>query len=160
MKTWSIQTINTRWFKIIFSSPSWRSLNLWKGHDSPSQKGHLESPGKQANLPPLAESQSRLRWVDVELIPFETSNANQTGTRHLLRWTKEMQEGWSTWMMDLLSLVDWSYLCWLESSNENALGCRWLWWKVGKPSIWHSLNHAGRKCNFWSHDVCCSISAP
>ena len=26
------KTIFTRWFKVTFWSPSWRSLNLWKGH--------------------------------------------------------------------------------------------------------------------------------
>ena len=35
----------TRWFKVTFWSPSWRSLNLLKGHKSPSQKGHFEPPG-------------------------------------------------------------------------------------------------------------------
>ncbi len=32
----------TRWFKVAFLSPGWRSLYLWKGHvNSPSQKGHV-----------------------------------------------------------------------------------------------------------------------
>ena len=33
-----------RWFKLTFLSPSWRSLNPWKGHLT-IPKGHFESPG-------------------------------------------------------------------------------------------------------------------
>ena len=33
---------NTRWFKVTFSSPSWRSLNLWKGHlDTPKRSQRI-----------------------------------------------------------------------------------------------------------------------
>ena len=40
------QNSPARWFKVPFSSPSWRSLNPLKGSLKPSQKGHFESPGE------------------------------------------------------------------------------------------------------------------
>ena len=38
---------STRWFKVAFLSPSWRSLNLPKGSLNHPQNGHKELPGKR-----------------------------------------------------------------------------------------------------------------
>ena len=39
-----IENRNSRWFKVTFSSPSWRSLNHWKGSLNYPKKGQFESP--------------------------------------------------------------------------------------------------------------------
>ena len=51
----------SRWFKVIFLSPGWRSLNLWKGHGSPSQIGHQQNC--QVNTYELKTSDMDSWWV-------------------------------------------------------------------------------------------------
>ena len=41
---------NTGWLKMTLSSSIWRSLSLWKGYKSPSQKGHVRRIARQLNL--------------------------------------------------------------------------------------------------------------
>ena len=52
------QIAQTRWFKVAFLSPSWRSLNLWNCHLT-IPKGHKELPGKKSTSSWLSSSNSK-----------------------------------------------------------------------------------------------------
>ena len=56
---------STRWFKVTALSPSWRSLNLWRGHLTIPKRSPAELPGIQASFP--FNSDDGGRWIGRKL---------------------------------------------------------------------------------------------
>ena len=50
----------TRWFKVTFLSPSWRSLNLWKGHFNIPKRSLAELPRRD-----LCFARNMISWINV-----------------------------------------------------------------------------------------------
>ena len=62
---WKCEGITTRWFKVTFSSPSWRSLNHWKGSLNHPKRVTLNH---QAHISSLVWSFFLLRKLFVHLV--------------------------------------------------------------------------------------------
>ena len=61
---------STRWFKVTILSPSWRSLNLWRGHLTIPERSLAELPGIQASfqfVPHPSNSDDGGRWIGRKL---------------------------------------------------------------------------------------------